>query len=377
MKHLLTGTLFLLFLCSDIKANHNVLNFNSADNLALNTPQYIAENMESLVAYGQANTQSELEMTRFLFVWLAQNIHYDSSELYALKRTTSKQLSDSVFLNRKGICRGYADLLTLLCQKAGIYARTVTGYAKSSGDKADSTDFHAWNAIRVSGQWHLFDVTWASNYLERTKEVDSRFDQYFQQSSENFTKRHFPFDPIWQLNNQIIPRYFFFSDTVTNWVASDYFKDYYKVLEEESTMSSLEQNLYSFERAVAFIPQEKRLHDALNYYKSEKAHDLFEKANVLLDKFRNKSDAELRKWTSNDYKNMIADAQEAKGYFEKTMKIYESMTYIGENEDTESMKSNMVSIHKNKNLTDKLINYLQDIASDTKQLPIARVSKRK
>ena len=377
MKHLLTGTFFLLFLCSDIKANYNVLNFNSADNLALNTPQYIAENMESLVAYGQTNTQSELEMTRFLFVWLAQNIHYDSSELYALKRTTSKQLSDSVFLNRKGICRGYADLLTLLCQKAGIYARTVTGYAKSSGDKADSSDFHAWNAIRVAGQWHLFDVTWASNYLERTNEVDSRFNQYFLQNSENFTKRHFPFDPIWQLNNQIIPRYFFFSDTASNWLSSDYFIDFNKILDDESTMSSMEQNLKTFERAVAFIPEEKRLHDVLNYYKSEKAHDLFEKANILLDKFRNKSDAELRRWTPKDYKSMIADAQQAKVYFEKTMQIYQSMTFITENEDTESMKSNLVSIHKNKDLTDKLIDYLQNIVSESKQIPIARVNKRK
>ena len=220
-------------------------------------------------------------------------------------------------------------------------------------------------------------MTWASNYLERTKEVDSRFNQYFQQNSENFIKRHFPFDPIWQLNNQIIPRYFFFGDTTTNWLASDYFIDFNKILEDESTMSPMEQNLKSFERAVAFIPQEKRLHDVLNYYKSEKAHDLFEKANVLLDKFRNKSDSELRRWTPNDYKNMIADAQEAKGYFEKTMKIYESMTFITENEDTESMKSNMVSIHKNKDLTNKLIQHLQNIVSESKQLPIERVNKRK
>ncbi len=375
MKHLLAGSIFLLLLCTNIKANRNVNDLNSIDYIALNTPQYATSSIESLVIYGQSNTQSELELTRFYFVWLAQNIIYDTLEFETSKRSIDKQSYDSVFQNRKAICRGYADLLTYLCQKSGIDARTISGYTKTIGQKADLTEVHAWNAIKIQGKWQLFDVTWASNYFERCGKLDYRFDDCFLQSPAVFTKRHFPFDPIWQLSNKIVTPDAFINEKSEN-ATVDYFSDYTKILEEEALLLSLEQNIISFERAVNFLPEEKRLYSILNYYKSEKAYYLFEKANQLLQRFRNQKDIDIQHWSNQDFKEIIENAEEAKILFGKALQLYETMSLIVQNEDIELIKSNKESISQNNQLTEKLIEHLQNLDFEINKTPLAGINKR-
>lgn len=375
MKHLLAGIIFLLLLCTNIKANRNVSDLGSIDDIAMNTPQYAANSIESLVIYGQSNTQSELELTRFYFVWLAQNIVYDTIEFEATKRNLAKQSYDSVFQNRKAICRGYADLLAILCQKSGIDARTISGYTKTIGQKPNLNEVHAWNAIKIQDKWHLFDVTWASNYLERSGKLDYRFNDYFLQCPTEFTKRHFPFDPIWQLSNTIITPDVFFSEKTDNSTV-DYFTDYTKILEKEGVLLSYEQNIKSYERAISFLPNEKRLHNILNYYKSEKAYYLFEKANQLLERFRNQKDTDLQQWSKQDFKEIISNAQEAKVLFESAYQLYETMSLMVEDEDTALIQSNKEAIAQNNELTEKLIQYLENLEFEMNKIHLAGINKR-
>ena len=375
MKHLLAGTAFLLLLCTNIKANHNISDLSSIDDIALNTPQYAANSIESLVIYGQSNTQSELELVRFYFVWLAQNIAYDTVEFEATKRTLAKQSFDSVFQNRKAICRGYADLLAVLCQKSGIDARTISGYTKTIGQKPNLSEVHAWNAIKIQDKWHLFDVTWASNYLVCSGRVDYRFNDYFLQSPTEFTKRHFPFDPIWQLSNKIIVPDAFFSDKIDR-ITVDYFTDYTKILAEEAVLLSYEQHIKSYERAISFLPDEKRLHNILNYHKSEKAYYLFEKANQLLERFRNQKDIDVQEWRKQDFKEILSNAQEAKVLFEGAFQLYETMSLTVEQEDVALIHANKEAIAQNNELTVKLIQYLQNLEFEMNKIHLAGTNKR-
>ena len=181
MKHLIIGLLCLMVVTTHLAANPDT-DFSSIDKLAQNTPSFAGKSIDALVAFGKKNTRNDAETVRFFFVWLAQNIHYDSLELASKQRRTSKQEPDSVFSSRKGICGGYADLLSLLCQKSNIPARTVTGYSKSADGASDTDGFHAWNVLKTDNQWALFDVTWASNHFEKTHILDDDFNQFFKQT---------------------------------------------------------------------------------------------------------------------------------------------------------------------------------------------------
>ena len=371
MKHLTVGMLCLFVVCIRLTA-HPVTDYSPVDRLALNAPSFANESIEALVAFGKNNTQNDRETVRFYFVWLARNIDYDSLELASTQRRTSKQEPDSVFLTRKAICRGYADLMTLLCQKSNIPVRSVSGYSKAVDGATDTVGFHAWNIIKIDNNWHLFDVTWASNYLDSDKMVDESFNTYFKQDAAQFIKRHFPFDPIFQLSDTITMRgTFFFGDT-EGVCESTSISGFNKILDEEAELSTLEQSLNSYERAVAFIPEERRLYDVLSYFKSEKAQVYFNKASMLLDKFRDISSETIKNWSCKDVKNNINEASEALNYFSQALKLYESMTFIEINADTELKKSNMLIIHKNIGATGKLIDFLKNVEAEIQKIPLAR-----
>jgi tetratricopeptide (TPR) repeat protein len=380
MKHLLLGMLCLFVICNRLTAHpYPVTDLSPVDRLAHNVPAYAYESIESLMVYGKANTKTSLETVRFYFVWLAENIHYDTLESKALKPHTDKQEPDSVFRYRKGICRGYADLMALLCNKAGIPARTVTGYCKTTEGELDSVKFHAWNAVKIDKQWHLFDVTWASNHFEKDKVLDDYFNYNFQQNSTSFIKRHYPFDPVFQLSkNAVVKASFFFSDSMTDTSKDEQEYetslscDFNKILDDETVLSPLDQDIKSYERAVAFIPEERRLYDVLSYFQSEKAHIYFNQGSSLLDKFRNLEPEMVVKWTYKEAKQNVEEATEAQNFFKKALKLYESMLSINESNDTKLKESNLLIIHKNVEATGKLIDYLKGIEKELKKIGLAQ-----
>ncbi len=374
MKHLFVGLFALLVVCIQVKANPSEMDLSSVDKLALNVPSFAAESMESLVAFGQANTKNDLERARFFFIWIAQNIKYDSSEYASKKRMTTKQEPITVFNARKALCRGYADLLTVMCQKARISARTVTGYCRNTeGGAVDSLEFHAWNILKISDKWHLFDVTWASNHLDKSISIDTRLEQYFLQPANSFIKRHLPFDPVCQLTDSIVSRNAFFFDT-TNPVLREksYFGDVDSILNQEVYLDWIELNIRSYDRALTFMPEEKRLYDVLSYFKSEKAHLNFNQAMKLLETFNALDEKTITNWSYNDLLNKIEEASTAQTFLNNALNLYESMTFIVENEDAGLKKRNMLIISKNIEATNKLITFLQSIEKEMRHIPIAR-----
>lgn len=55
-------------------------------------------------------------------------------------------------LHQVGICRGYASTFQLFMDMLGIECITVSG--------SSSRDEHAWNMVRLDGEWYCVDVTW-------------------------------------------------------------------------------------------------------------------------------------------------------------------------------------------------------------------------
>jgi transglutaminase-like putative cysteine protease len=81
--------------------------------------------------------------------WIATNIAYVSGA-----STTDTSASDT-FVQRQGVCRDYAHLLTSFARAAMIPARIVSAYAPD----VTPPDFHAVVEVWLEDAWHLVDAT--------------------------------------------------------------------------------------------------------------------------------------------------------------------------------------------------------------------------
>ena len=89
------------------------------------------------------------------------------------------------FVLGKGVCYGYASTFQLLMDMAGVECRTVNGLAGS--ERAT----HAWNMVRLDGEWYFVDVSWndpAVSYPISSQQAH----QYFNVTGEYLrSERHF------------------------------------------------------------------------------------------------------------------------------------------------------------------------------------------
>ena len=74
------------------------------------------------------------------------------------QKTDNDQNAYGALVEGKAVCNGYARAYQHLLQKAGIEAWYVSGTSVSPTAK-ESVD-HAWNLVKLDGQWYYTDVTW-------------------------------------------------------------------------------------------------------------------------------------------------------------------------------------------------------------------------
>lgn len=208
-----------LFFTQLVIAQKSPVNYNAIDGHVAR----VNANSVSLLSQKLTNPyKTDLEKTRAIFSWIAQNIRYyhrpsrvqhartgqvhpvdevedTSSEL----RPVNHIIAENVLRKRTAICDGYARLFKTLCDYAGVQSEIINGYARNDMNRIGRNfkSNHSWNAVKLDSTWHLIDVTWASGYLLiSTNEFIAHYDdKYFLASPEEFALDHFPEDPQWTL----------------------------------------------------------------------------------------------------------------------------------------------------------------------------------
>ena len=102
---------------------------------------------------------TDYEKEYALYMWVITHVEYD----HDLQDTLAAVSRDSYtpyggLVNRKGICLGFASTFQLLMDMAGVECITVVGAAENS------TEDHAWNQVRLDGEWYCVDATWDYGY---------------------------------------------------------------------------------------------------------------------------------------------------------------------------------------------------------------------
>lgn len=151
---------------------------------------------------------TQMEKTRAIFIWVADNIKYDSK----LANQDDPKIPDNQFdylrkilAKKKAICSGYAQLFAEMCKIAGVRCDVVKGNVKQKPYHIGSAGpSHAWNAVWIDSTYYLMDPTWAAGPTEEDEKTGKagRFikefdDYYWCTPPKDFYRDHYPRDTNW------------------------------------------------------------------------------------------------------------------------------------------------------------------------------------
>lgn len=144
--------------------------------------------------YFAAHEPDPVQRLKAVHDYVADRVAYDVPALRSGR--FPPQDAQTVLIQRKAVCAGYARLVKAIADAADLHVVVVVGKTRTSGDLG-----HAWNAAEIDGTWYLLDATWDAG------SVDERFTKsfrtvYFMTPPNVFLNDHYPDDPKWQLREE-------------------------------------------------------------------------------------------------------------------------------------------------------------------------------
>ncbi|CRI67814.1 exported hypothetical protein [Thiocapsa sp. KS1] len=162
-------------------------------------PPRVDDDLDALAAFLGGLANDDCGRAYAIYYWLSQNIAYDTKGFFTGE--FGSLTPESVLQRREAVCSGYSRLFQALATRIGLDSREISGVSKGYGWSTDGTlGDHAWNAVRIDGQWGLIDATWGAGHLnDQNRFVRATDDFYFLTPPERFIYNHLPKDPAWQL----------------------------------------------------------------------------------------------------------------------------------------------------------------------------------
>ena len=121
------------------------------------------------------DNMSDFEKVMTVHDYIVLNYEYDLAE----------QVNDtSMMVTKCGMCEGYSSVFKLIMDKLGIEC------SYTSSDKMG----HAWNLVKIDGEWYHIDVTWDDPTYNRFARADHQYALLSTNAISNLPKPHHDFD---------------------------------------------------------------------------------------------------------------------------------------------------------------------------------------
>ncbi|PIA82298.1 hypothetical protein BFR04_11095 [Gaetbulibacter sp. 4G1] len=219
-------------------------NYNHIDYKVKNYSNIL--DIESLSEKIRNDFKTDEEKVRALFVWIVENIKYQASgskwattrlEFYFSdyqkkrdKRKKEVRIFEKAIKNKRTNCYGYSLIFNETCNLLNIESEIILGFSRGNlsniGQEIDMKN-HSWNAVKLSNQWKLIDITWANGYLEVEKTDNN--DYYYFKSPKEFLNQHLPGNSKWQLVSNKISKKDFISRPI---LYPKYYSSKFKLIKE-------------------------------------------------------------------------------------------------------------------------------------------------
>ncbi len=99
---------------------------------------------------------SDYECVKAIHDYLIKNIDYGFVGKNDKYGADLAHRAEGALCYDMAVCQGYAEAFELLCSTIGIQAQMMYGQAGA----ADGYQSHAWNVVRINGEWYQIDCTW-------------------------------------------------------------------------------------------------------------------------------------------------------------------------------------------------------------------------
>lgn len=134
-----------------------------------------------------ANIQdkSQYEQVKIIHDYLIDTIEYEQD-------LTQNNVYDiyGALVTKKCVCEGYAKAFQYLMNEIGIENTIIIGTGTNSKNE---TENHAWNYVKLNGQWYAVDVTWDDPIISGGGKLTNKMRyEYFLKGSDTMNENHFP-----------------------------------------------------------------------------------------------------------------------------------------------------------------------------------------
>lgn len=106
---------------------------------------FVKSEVKRLVAELITPSMSDVEKVKVINEYIVKKTTYSDNT------QASPHAAYTILTEGKGVCQAYATLAYMMLTEAGMEAHYVTGFAREP---------HAWNLVKVDGQWYHLDPTW-------------------------------------------------------------------------------------------------------------------------------------------------------------------------------------------------------------------------
>ncbi|MEM6346967.1 MAG: transglutaminase domain-containing protein [Bacteroidota bacterium] len=221
--------------------------------------------LEKLVNYLIKACDTETEKAEIIYYWIAQNISYNVDGYLDGSYQTDTQ---NILRTRVGVCEDYADLYRDMARLAGLEAYAVRGYAKGLDAESDmgfQAMNHAWNIVKVGGEYKFLDSCWGSGIVMPNKELVIYYPkmqlQYILTLPREMLDTHLPADPLWQLSKTPIDMQAFLGEGNKTYLNCSSSNPYpvVKKLAAFKELNAYGQAVVSYTRSYKFHPTDANL----------------------------------------------------------------------------------------------------------------------
>lgn len=124
--------------------------------------QFVDKKVAEILSKVEHKKMNDFQKVKFVNDYIVKNTVYGTDTISA-----SPHSAYAVLKEGKGVCQGYALLALKMLQNLGVETKYVVGKVNTGG--------HAWNLVKVNGEWYHLDTTWNDPVPDRPNVVSYKY----------------------------------------------------------------------------------------------------------------------------------------------------------------------------------------------------------